>query len=278
MRSLPFAGLMLIAPWLVACEELEPYLPEVRFDTMDVRDINFDRVDADFVFQVSNPNPIDIGLSSFDYRLGFEGVQLLEGGNDDGFQLEAVGDSELRLPVGLEWASVWNTLKATRGEDFVDFGLDGHFGFDTPIGEARLPYDEGGNFPALRTPKFSFRKVRVGSFDLANLSARIDVDIGVDNDHASTLFFDNFNYKLRLGGTEVATGQLATLGEVLGATEGEVSVPVNIDLLNTGSAVWSALQGGGRLNVGLDATTDVETPFGFLPLHIDETGDVDVET
>ena len=49
-------------------------------------------------------------------------------------------------------------------------------------------------------------------------------------------------------------------------------------MLDVGGQVWDALNGNGNLRVGLGATTDVETPFGVLPLAIDEAGDVQVET
>jgi len=259
------------------CEELQPFLPTVSFKTMEVKEIDFEKVDSDFIFSVNNPNPVDIGLSSFDYNLGFEGVQLVEGDDADGFQLKAVGDSELRLPVGLVWKSVWDTFQATRGVDTVGFGLDGHFGFNTPIGEITLPYTENGQFPALRTPKFSFSAVAVGRVDQSTLTARINVDVGVLNEHASTLFFNNFDYKMKLGGVRVASGILPDIGEVAGAEQGTLTIPVDVDLVNTGTTVWNALTGGGNLAVGLDANTDVDTPFGVLPLHVDESGDVNVQ-
>ena len=274
--SVPLALLATVS-LSTGCEELRPFLPTVDFDTMEVKDIDFERVDADFVFAVNNPNPIDIGLSRFDYNLGFEGVQLLEGDDEDGFLLQAVGDSELRLPVGLVWKSVWDTFQATRGLDYVGFGLNGNFGFDTPIGEISLPYREAGNFPALRTPKFSFSSIRIGEVDWSDFTARVNVDIDVINEHASTLFFNNFDYKLKLGGVRVATGLLPDIGEVAGAERGTLSIPIDVDLINTGSTVWGALTGGGNLAVGLDANTEVDTPFGLLPLHVDETGNVDVQ-
>ena len=259
------------------CEELEPYTPKVNFQSLDVEEITFDDVDVDFVFSVDNPNPIDIGLSSFSYNLGFEEVDLLSGSNEDGFALEAVGSSELRLPVSMLWTDAWDTVQATRGLDTIGFGLDGHFGFDTPLGEARIPYDEGGEFPALRTPTFTLQRLKVTDLDLWSQTASLDIELGVDNDHGSTLFFDAFDYQLSLGNDQVASGLVSELGGVDGATEGALTLPVDIDLLNVGTATYSALTGRGDLNVGLDATMDVDTPFGILPLAMDESGNLSVE-
>lgn len=272
--------LLLLVPALIGlntgCEEIEPFLPTVTFQRFDVQDIDFEDADVDFVFAVNNPNPVEVSLSSFSYAFGLEGVDLLDGDDADGLTLDAVGSSEMALPVHLTWQDAWDTVQAMRGEDYVDFGLRGNFGFDTPIGEALIPYDEGGDFPALRTPKFSFKKVRVQNIDVFNQTARIEVDLGVANDHASTLLFENFDYDLSLGGRKVATGRMNELGEVLGAEEGEFSIPATVDLLDAGDVVWDALNGRGDLRVGLAATTDVDTPFGILPLAVDESGDVEV--
>lgn len=260
-----------------ACNEIDKYVPTVNFQRMDVQDIDFEHVDADFVFAVDNPNPVDVGLSSFSYDFGLEGHRLLQGTDDDGFQLEAVGESELVLPMSLGWQEAWDTVRATRGEDWVDFGLNGHLGFDTPVGEARVRYDEAGGFPALRTPTFRFQRVRVRGVNLLTQEADLAIDLGVDNPHGSELFFDHFAYDLDLGGAAVASGTLSSLGSVDGATEGTLSLPVIVDLLGVGSEVYDAIVNRDRLALGLDATMDVDTPFGIVPLSIDETGNVSVQ-
>lgn len=262
--------------YLTGCDELEPYLPTVSFNRFDVQDINFQDADIDFVFDVNNPNPVEISLSSFSYAFGLMDVDLLDGDDDDGMTLEAIGASELALPVHLTWQDAWDTVHATRGVDEIDFGLRGDFGFDTPVGEALLPYDQSGDFPAPRTPKFSFKNVKVKRLDLFTQTADIEVDLGVDNEHGSSLFFENFDYDLSLGGTHVARGLIPNLGEADGDAETSLKIPASINLLNVGSAAYSALTGNGNLNVGLDATTDVDTPFGLLPLALDESGDVQV--
>lgn len=267
-------------PLLAACENLplSEFLPTVNFQTLDVAEVDFQHIDADFVFTVDNPNPVQVGLSSFSYALALEEIELLSGDNEEGFQLEAVGSSELVLPMSLTWQQAWDTVQATRGEDMVGFGLDGHFGFNTPLGEARLPYDEGGEFPAVRTPKFRFQNVRVKALDLYTQEADLEIDLGVDNEHASTLWFDAFKYKVSMEGTQVANGTIPELGGVEGAQEGSLVLPVTIDLLEAGVQVTNALVNQEPLNLGLKADMDVDSPFGIIPLSINEKGKVSVSS
>lgn len=270
MKRLP---LLLIL--LTGCEELDPFLPTVTFDTLAIDAIDFDGAEVDFVFQVENPNPIQVELASFSYGLSLAETPLFDGDNADGFTLEASNASELRLPVALNWQSTWETVQATRGLDDVPFGLQGSFGFDSPAGVLELPYAEQGSFPALRTPKFRLTNLRATRLNLLGGSAELALDLGVDNAHGSTLFFDAFDYGVQVGGRPLASGVLQTF-EVDGDTEGTLSLPIEIDLLTAGTTIWSAITGGGALDVALDATVDVDTPFGILPLSIDETNALSV--
>ena len=260
---------------LTGCAELSAFLPTVDFDRLDVNAVDFDGIDSDFVFKVNNPNPIDVKLARFNYALDFGGVEWATGDDPDGLVLEAAGSSDLALPVSFSFDNLYEKVQAVRGEDNVDFGLNGSFGFNTntQAGIIDLPYDAVGDFPALRTPKFSFSDIEVT--DLSFSEATIAVNLDVDNDHASNLWFTNFAYKLKLAGTKVGAGTIADLGEVDGATTGSLSIPLTIDFLDAGYAVYEAISSG-SIDIGLDATTDVETPFGLVPLTLDETGNVQV--
>jgi LEA14-like dessication related protein len=266
------ALLALSCALLPACEALEPFTPKVRFERLDLREVNFQHADVDFVFAVDNPNPVNIGLASFTYDLDLEDVDFLAGDAEDGFNLEANGASELALPLDLVFADIFSTIEATRGQDVVGFGLSGDMGFNTPAGVARLPYQESGDFPALRTPKFTFKNLRVPKVDFT--TAQIEVDLGVDNAHATTLFFDRFDYDLKLGGRSVADGLVSSFA-VDGATEGVLTLPVTVNLLSVGEVILDAIAGE-PIDLGINAAMDVDTPFGVIPLSINESGRLSV--
>lgn len=270
MRHLLLPGLL----FATACNgELDAYIPTIAFERLDVKSVDWDMADTNFVFKVDNPNPLEITLASFDYNLAFEGQEWLTGDDPDGLTLGASGGSEVELPVGLVFAELYDMVQAVRGEDTINFNLSGTFGFDTPIGLVELPYDADGGFPALRTPGFGFEGLRVA--DLSLSGATLELDLAVDNDHASTLTFDNFDYGFSLEGEDVGAGSVATLGAVDGGTTGVVTLPLDISFGSAGVALYSALvTGSGNVGVGLSADTDVETPFGTVPLAVSKTGRV----
>jgi len=260
---------------LSGCSDLafEDFFPTVRFDTMRVADLSFEAIEADFVFQVDNPNPVRVDLARYSYAFGLGGVDLLSGDNGEGFTLAAAGSSELVLPARVVFVEAWDAVQATRGVDDIPFDLSGGFGFDTPIGGIDIPYAADGSFPALRTPKISFEGVRFGAPNWLAMRVPINVDLGIDNEHGSNLLFEQFDYSLSLGGNMVASGLIGSLADVPGGTKGTSTLSLELDLLQAGQVVINVLQGGSQpLQLGLDANLDVATPWGVLPLSLTETG------
>lgn len=257
--------------------EADPYLPKVQFKTMEVKDIDWERADTDFVFTVSNPNPVAIELSSFSWDLSFEGKDALDGTSTDGLSLPASGSTQVKIPVGLVYTDLYDLVQATKGEDEIDFALSGHFGFDTPAGEVKVPFTERGDFPAPRKPGVKLGEIRVGKVNLLQNSATVELDLKVTNEHASALSFSKFNYDLAFGGRDVASGRVADLGSAAGGKTSTLTLPVDVNLVNAGTVVIEALTGKTQLKTSLDASMDVGTPFGAIPLKIDESGRIEVE-
>ncbi len=268
-----------LLPLLTACEgwedfELDPYLPTVTFENLDVLDVTWDGVEADFVFNVNNPNPVDVNLARFDYGLAFQEVEWLNGDDPDGLTLGASGSSELALPVAFKFQDLYDLVQAVRGQDNIDFGLQGSFGFDTPAGPIDLPYAEAGDFPAPRRPEISLNGLKVQSLGLSGADLNLKLD--VDNSHGSKLGLAALDYQLSLAGIDLGSGYIADLGTVEGDSQTRLAIPIHVDFLGGASALYSVLQGE-KLDVDLQATMDVDTPFGILPLTVNEFGQVNVE-
>ncbi len=299
---------ILLALLATGCTDGGGGLLDVSFDRLDVQNIDWETVDADFVFRVDNNTSFGLSVAEFDYALQFAGVEWLTGDDPDGLSLLADDYSEIALPTSVVFGDLYEMVQATRGEDSIGFGLDGNFGLalatdtvtyegDESAGQGisqgsdgtyilDLPYAADGDFPALRRPKFSFQKIRLA--DISLTSASIELDLGVDNEHESNLWFTNFDYSIGLDGTTVASGLVDDLGEVAGVSSAEASaaslgtltLPIDIDLLSLGAAgvdIYQALVNNQPLNLNLAAATDVDTPFGVVTLAIDETGDVSIE-
>ena len=251
----------------------DAFVPRVKFSRFDVKNLDFEHIDTDFVFTIDNPNPVGIPLERFSYSLGFEGVEVLSGNATDDLSLAAENSSEVALPVSLVFSSLYELVQATRGEDMIGFRLQGGFGFDSDIGPVDIAYDAEDEFPAVRMPKVTIGQLQIQQFDLSK--ADLALNFAVDNDHGSTINLHDMNFKLKVAGVSVG-GDLQTVGDVPGATTDNFQIPFSIDYVDAIAAIDAAVSGQ-KLKVDMGADVEVDTPFGVLPLNIDETGNVAVE-
>ncbi len=271
MTRIPF---LLATVALSGCAD-SGFLPSVSFERIDLERISWQDIDADFVFSVKNPNPLQIDLARFDYDLSFSGIDWVSGNNPDGLVLVASGSSEWALPMHIVFQELYDLVQATKGEDTIPFELQGSFGFDTSIGDVDLPYRAEGGFPALRTPDVHYQALRVSDVQLT--TADLALDLGVVNDQGSNLWFKDFDYDVDLSGFDIGAGQVAELGAAEPATTTTLTLPFTVDLLESGAAVLDILLGDDQADLDLRASTDVDTPFGIVPLSIDEHGNVSIE-
>ena len=274
-------------------------LPSVEFSGLNVGYVDFEQVQTDFVFSVHNPNPIGFSVHDFDYSLSFSGVQWASGEDPNGLILNPSNTSELSLPVDIVFSDLYEMIQASRGADSLPFGVEGNFGFlldessiildsaQSNVSEAEsgeyvlnIPYDAGGNFPALRKPDFHFQKLEVRELNFTGVS--FDLVIDVDNEHASNLIFTRFDYAFVLGSSSLIQGVVDNLDEIIhGVAEGnqnrELRIPIEVDTIQAVTSLLGILSGSQQLNFGFTATTDVDTPFGLVELSIDERGNISIQ-
>ncbi|PKN58809.1 MAG: hypothetical protein CVU56_03860 [Deltaproteobacteria bacterium HGW-Deltaproteobacteria-14] len=258
-------------------DALRPYTPKLHFKNLAVQGLSFQKIDVDFVFTIDNPNPLDVKLDTFSYALGLEGVQLLSGVNEQGVALKANGSSELALPVSLAFKDIFDAVDAASGKDNLTFGLSGDFGFNTPVGVAKVPFKEEGTFPVIHAPDVSLEGLQMGKLDLLRQTATLNLQIGVANPRGgSALSFSGFDYNVALGESRVASGLVNDIPEVETGARQVVSIPLNLDLRSIGGALVAAITGKQAVDVKLGATVEVGTPFGKVPLSIDQAGNLKI--
>lgn len=256
---------------------LDAFMPKVQFKRLDVKEIDFRHIETDFVFNVSNPNPIRVNLGSFAYDLQLGGERLIQGNDTDGLALKASGDSKMTFPVNVVFMDLIKLVGGVTGKDTVPFAFKGSFGFNTPLGQIKIPFREEGNFPVLQAPKIAFKGVTVGKLDLLRQTATLTLNLGVSHQGGKPVGLSGFDYAVKLGGRQVAEGLIAEVDDVPTGAERAIAIPLQINLLQVGATIVEAITRKTKLDVDLDAKLNVRTPFGVVPLSIDEKGQVKVQ-
>jgi len=247
------------------------YRPTVHFDGFKMRGIDWTKVDLDFKFRINNPNPLNVKMDGFTWALDLAGARALDGVNNQGIQLKANDASHFTLPVSLAFDRIFKLAGALKGKDKVGFKLAGDFGFNTPIGMLRVPYQEAGDLPVVHKPKIAMAGVRKGKVNLLGGSATMFIDLNISNpEGGSTLNFSAFDYAVQVAGKSAINGMVSNLANVAQGTTQKVSLPINLNLAALGMSVVSALTGGGQLPIALNAKMNVGTPYGPVPMKLAE--------
>ncbi len=277
-------GLGLTALTLTSCgqlgalgDALKPYTPKLRFESLALQGLDFTKIDVDFVFAIDNPNPLAVKLDTFSYDLGLEGVSVVKGHSDDGIALASQGSSEFKLPVSLKYEDIFALVGNVKGKDSLAFSFSGDFGFNTPVGVAKIPFEETGDFPVVHAPDVSLKGLRMGKLDIFSQTATLNLDLGFKNEGGGApIAFSGLDYKVSLGSASVAAGLVDDIPQVAAGAEQTVTIPLNLNLRSLGGAVVSAVTSKSPVEVDFDGTVKVGTPFGVIPLDIAQLANLDI--
>ncbi len=251
--------------------DIQQATPKVSFDQMKLKGIDFQGADVAFIFDVANPHPFDVTIDGFSWDLDLAGTDFLAGTEDKGLGLAANGTTKVRLPVHLGFQDIISTANVLKGTDEVPFTLGGDFTFQTKFGPLTLPYQTNGVVPVLKVPKIKLKTARVASLQLLQNKATIEVDLGLSHEQGKALTFQGLDYKLAFAGKDVADGLVAQVGSVEADGEQVVTLPVNLKLLELGTGIVNTVKNKDKLDVGFGASVDVVTPWGAIPLAVNES-------
>ena len=225
--------------------------PKVSVESAKLASLSFQGATLQFGFGVDNPNPVGLHLDGFDYALSVEGARMMEGQQDSKLDLAANAKRTIELPVTLKYQQLWTGLRQVVEKKQAAYVLEAGFAFDVPVlGRVRIPVRREGNLPLLRLPK-----VRLERIAIAGLSARaadLALSVAVDNPNDLEAELQGIDTSLTLNQRSV--GRLVHEGTVRVAANGteRLTVPLRLDLVQLGSAVFRLLSNGGVVDYGLD--------------------------
>jgi len=225
--------------------------PKVSVESAKLASLSFQGATLQFGFGVDNPNPVGLHLDGFDYALSVEGARMMEGRQDSKLDLAANAKQTIELPVTLKYQQLWTGLRQVVEKKEAGYVLEAGFAFDVPVlGRVRIPVRREGNLPLLRMPRIRLERIAI-----AGLSARaadLALSVAVDNPNDLEAELQGIDTGLTLNQRSV--GRLVHEGTVRVAANGteRLTVPLRLDLVQLGSAVFRMLSNGGVVDYGLD--------------------------
>jgi LEA14-like dessication related protein len=257
----------ILLPLLFGCATLKTLTvsrPTVSFREARVDRVDFQEAEVTLVYDVQNPNPVDIRLSNVSYALDVDGHPLAAGTPPQGFSFPP-GASQLQFPVKLVWLQVLPAVQALATTDVVHYRASGTAGIETPLGPLVLDLAHEGTIPTPKLPQVAIEAPRLTS--LSPLGARLVLPLRVANPNAFAMPLAGLAGEVRIAGEPVAHLALPPQGMVQAHADRTVVAPLDLSFLTAGVAAAKALQSG-EADVVIDGSLSLG--LATLPLHVSQ--------
>jgi len=148
--------LLLLVLVLSGCEELEK--PKLTYQSTNIKNITFEKVDFDVVFDLENINPVAITAITTDYEIYLNNRRFVSGKkalND----VPGRGKTQLVLPVTLLYADLFNGVSGlvsamAQGQKSIPYQAKGNLAAKV-VGliDFTVPIDQTAEIPLPEIPK-----------------------------------------------------------------------------------------------------------------------------
>ena len=130
------------------------HMPSISLGNLKLKNIGFTGAQLDLGIKIKNPNAINFTVNKLNYQLDVNGANWLSGLTDQPIQIEKKGESEIHLPITLNFIemgmSVYNLL--TSGQK-LEYHLKGKADFLPPLkimNSFVLPFDKEGKINLIK--------------------------------------------------------------------------------------------------------------------------------
>ena len=120
--------------------------PDVSVKSITLTGVDTKGIEVSFLLAVKNPNSYRLDLTGYRYDLYVSSVELSRGENSDSTEFPANAETDVKMPLRVEFHDLLKTLKATPDPDQVPYQLIASLNMRTPLGSFTLPVDKRGTF------------------------------------------------------------------------------------------------------------------------------------
>jgi LEA14-like dessication related protein len=223
--------------------------PRLTFKTARLQKASLADATVDLVYQLENPNPLGLNLSSIDYAFFVEGKQVVAGTPPKGLNIAAKGKSELVFPANIKFADIAPVVQTFLNKDTASYKAQGSVGIQTPLGVLRFPLEHEGTFEVPKVPQVQFDSPRITNVTLQG--ATVEFPLTVKNRNSFPLPVGGISGALKVAGSSVGNLSTGDLGLLEPGSTRQLSLPLKINFLSAAAAA-SALRSGGSAQVKLD--------------------------
>jgi len=258
--------------------QLDVKEPQARVQDVKLTGLSLQKADILFDIAIENPNAVGVHLSTLEYDLQLDRASFLKGQKEDDLRIAARGNTSIQIPFSITYSEVYKAVKSFADLDTIPYQLDLKIGVDVPVmGKLNIPVTKKGAIPNIKMPSISLKGIKLDKIGFSGADLHFMIDI--KNPNALNFLVNNFNYSLDVNGKNWIKGLLDKPLEIKKKGKQTVTLPVSLNFLEMGSAVYQLLSGNQKLQYRLRGKADFNSDFALLKafsLPFDKNGKIDL--
>lgn len=184
--------------------------PELTVASVNINDIDADKISAIAKITLRNNLPIEVKTSRLDYVIYIDSTKVIEDSYSKPITIRASDTVSIKLPMEIMHRKMVAALKRldNKNIDSADYSMQATFRVDVPIaGERDFTMKMSKRLPAYRLLTVKMGDIDLGKFGLKESS--IDMVVNVTNENNFPIKMEDAKYRLTIDDDEnVMTGQL----------------------------------------------------------------------
>jgi LEA14-like dessication related protein len=237
--------------------------PKVDFVGAKISGLSLDAVDLLFDLKIQNPNSVGVKLAGFDYDFLLDGNQFVKGNQDKGIDIPSQGEETIQLPLSLKYTDIYRTFQNLREQGVSNYQIKCGFSFDVPVlGVIRIPVSKSGEVPMIKLPKLSFGSLKLDRLTMTG--ADLKLSLKLNNPNVFSMLLGKMQYNFKLNEQSILSGLTDKSMQISEKSDNIIEIPVSVDFLRAGTAVYQILNGNKILNYQLGGNLDLSTSLPLL--------------
>lgn len=233
-------------------DTLNPQPPTVSVTGIHLTALGFDHAELALNLRIDNPNSVVIDVAGFDYRVRANGRTLLEGAQDNRFELGANDRTDIDVPLRIGFGDIAGILGGLSERDVIDYDI--RLGVDAIVpvlGKRRVTTETSGTLPVPHRPRFSLQSLRLERLDFDG--AVLGLTLGIFNPNGFALTLDQLDYRLEVDNRQWARGSSTAPLHIEPNDRGTLDLTLRVDFGDLGSGAYALLARGNPIDYHLYA-------------------------
>jgi len=261
---------------LFSCSILKEVVkkPTVSFKNVDIKDISFSDLTAEFNFTLSNPNPVSMSINGYDYSFIISKREFLKGREDEKIHITANGKSGLSIPVTINYVELFKLVTSMSGRDSIPYTFKGNIRPAGPFEGMKIPLSTKGWLPVLKTPSFDFETLKVKNLTLSGVEFVFSVKLNNPNSFGISL--TEIDYGFKVEGHSIANGLINREVSIPKKGSNILDIPISVNFLEIGSGVRDIFLKE-KVAVSFKGSAKIKTRWKIVELNFEKLGSIKIK-